>query len=319
LLEILLDNRDGVIWDISELVSSVSWQTTRIGKPSKLSLTLIKDTDKKLKVETGAVIRVKADDKGIFYGYVFTKEQSQKDEITLTAYDQIRYLQANDTYVFTGATATDIIKRIASGFELKAGTLEDTRYKIPSMVEDNQKLLDIVYKALDLTLINTGQIYVFYDDFGSLMLKNAKNMALNIIIGDESLLYEYSYKRSIDDDVYNRVKLVKNNKDTGKRDVYIAQDSANMAKWGRLQLYQTVDEGLNEAQIKEQLDRLIQLKNREQIKFNLTALGDTSVRAGCYIPIFLSELSIGKYFLVEECTHKWEGKLYTMSLEVKVV
>lgn len=317
MLEILLDNKDGNVWDISELVSSVTWKTVRIGRPGSLDLTLVKH--KELKIEPGAVIRIKSGQRGVFYGYVFTIERSQDDDIKLVAYDQIRYLLSNDTYVFSNVTATDVIKRIAGDLKLRVGSMEDTKHRIPSLVEDNQKILDIICKALDLTLISTGQIYVFYDDFGALTLRNARNMTVDISVGDESLMYGYDFKRSIDDDTYNRVKLVKDNKDTGKREVYIAQDSKNIAKWGRLQLFQKVDERLNEAQIKQMLDRLIQLKNRETKTFKIDAIGDLRIRAGCYVPIFVEELGIRQHFLVDECTHKWEGSEHTMTLDLKVV
>ena len=202
MLEILLDNKDGKVWDISELVSSVSWKTVRIGQPGSLDLTMVKHKD--LKIDPGAVIRVKSGNHNVFYGYVFTIERSQDDDIKIGAYDQIRYLLSNDTYVFSNVTATDVIRKIAQDFGLKVGSLVNTNYRIPSLVEDNQKLLDIICKALDLTLIATRQIYVFYDNFGSLVLQNANNMRVDIAIGDESLAYGYSHKRSIDDDTYNR-------------------------------------------------------------------------------------------------------------------
>src|SRR5690606_13508367 len=146
MLEILLDNKDGKVIDISELVSSVSWKTVRIGQPGSLDMRLIKHKD--LKIESGAVVRVKANKRNLFYGYVFTVERSEDDDVQVTAYDQIRYLLSNDTYVFSNATATQIIRKIAQDFGLKVGSLADTGYKIPSLVEDNQKLLDIIYKAL---------------------------------------------------------------------------------------------------------------------------------------------------------------------------
>nr|WP_240927570.1 hypothetical protein [Paenibacillus thiaminolyticus] len=126
---------------------------------------------------------------------------------------------ASDTYKFTNTTASDVIKRIAGDFELKTGAIVDTGYKIPTMLEDAKKLLDIIYKALDLTIINSGSNYVFYDDFGSLVLKNVKDMLVDFHIGDGSLMYDYSLKTSIDTDTYNQIVLYKDNKDTKTRDL----------------------------------------------------------------------------------------------------
>src|SRR5690606_8256062 len=271
------------------------------------------------KIDPGAVVRVKSGKQNVFYGYVFTIERSQDDDVQVTAYDQIRYLLSNDTYVFSNATATQIIRKIAQDFGLKVGSLVNTGYRVPSLVEDNQKLLDIICKALDLTLISTGNIFVLYDNFGSLTLQNANNMRVNVVIGDESLAYGYSHKRSIDDDTYNRIKLVQDNKDTGKRAVYIAQDSRNIAKLGRLQYFEKVDDRLNAAQIRQRLNQLIQLKNREKRTFTIDALGDLRVRAGTYVPIMLKELGINRHFLVDECIHKWDGSEHTMQLTLRVV
>ncbi|MGO4371541.1 hypothetical protein AB4Z21_12230, partial [Paenibacillus sp. MCAF20] len=127
------------------------------------------------------------------------------------------------------------------------------------------------------------------------------------------------YKRSIDSDTYNYIKVFQDNKKTGKRDIHTGQDSANIAKWGRLQLYQQADEKMNEAQIKTLVDQLLTLKNREQKTLSIEAIGDLRVRAGFYIPIVIQELAISQYFLVEDCTHKFDADAHTMSLELRVI
>ena len=43
------------------------------------------------------------------------------------------------------------MKQIAEDFKLKTGTLANTGYAIPSMIEDGQTLFDIALKAIDLT------------------------------------------------------------------------------------------------------------------------------------------------------------------------
>ena len=43
MLEILIDNRNGNVWDISEIVSEAKWKTSRIGKPGEFEFTLIKN------------------------------------------------------------------------------------------------------------------------------------------------------------------------------------------------------------------------------------------------------------------------------------
>ncbi|MBH0330134.1 phage-like element PBSX protein XkdQ [Brevibacillus brevis] len=324
MLDIVIDNRNGTMWNLSQIVSSVTWKTSQTGKPSSVELTFIKGgiyQDTSFSINSGDVIRIislepKAN---IFYGYVFEIEEGQDEDVKVKAYDQIRYLMANDTYVFKNVTATEVLRRIASDFNLKTGELEDTRYKIPAMIEDGKKLLDIICNALDKTLLNTGKKYILLDDFGSLSLRNTDNMLLDFIVGDQSLMVDYNFIRSIEES-YNRVKLVQDNNKTKKRDVYIVQDSSNIAKWGKLQLYQKVDDGLNRAQVNQILQTLIQTKNREMKKFRIEALGDVRVRAGNYVRIMVGKLDIDKQpFRVDECTHKFDGGDHTMTLELRVI
>ncbi|MBS4172128.1 hypothetical protein [Bacillus sp. FJAT-49736] len=318
--EILIDNKNGNVWNIPS--KDIEWKTSRIGQAGKLTLTIIKnapDQEKAFQYNNGDVIRFRYKGINVFYGYVFSISTGKDESVKITAYDQLRYLMSNDTYVGKNVTATQVIKKFADDYKLKVGSLTDTSYKIPKLIEDNQMTMDIVCKSLDLTLIATIKNFVLYDDFGSLALKNINDMAVDIIIGDSSLMTDFTYDRSIDDDTFNRVKVYQDNKKTGKREVYIAQDSSNIAKWGRLQLLQKADDKMNSAQINELLNQLIKLKNRERKKLKLTAIGDLKIRAGSFIPVVIKELGIKKYYLVDECTHKWDGVDHTMSLDLKVI
>ena len=102
-------------------------------------------------------------------------------------------------------------------------------------------------------------MFVLWDDFGSLAITDVETAKLDLFVGDGSLATGYTYDQDIDSDTYNKIKLVKDNKTTGKRDVYIYQDSKNMTLWGILQDYETVDESMNEAQIKERGAKMLEL------------------------------------------------------------
>lgn len=161
--------------------------------------------------------------------------------------------------------------------------------------------------------------FIFYDDFGKLTLRDAKTWTTDIIIGEESQMRGFSHKRSIDDETYNRVKLFRDNKASGKRETFIMQDSANIARWGRLQLSEKLDEGMNDAQIKELLASYMKLHNREKKTLKVDAVGDVRIRAGMYIPLYLPEQQIQQYMLIDECSHDWDGSGHKMSLTLKVI
>lgn len=322
MLEIILDNRDGTLWDLSEIATGITWKTSRYGRPSSLDFTIVKNgiyQENAFRYSNGDVVRFVYNGHNIFYGYIFSIDSGKNEDVKITCYDQVRYLLANQTYVLSNISTGDIIRRIAKDFELRVGHIEETGYRIPTMVEDAQKLLDIIEKANVLTMQNTGRNYVFYDDFGELALRNVEDMLVDFYIGDDSLMYDYRSKISIDTDTYNRIILYKDNKDTGKREIYKSQDSDNIARWGVLQLYQSVDENANEAQIKQLLDQLMTIKNRETKSLKIEAIGDPRIRAGCYVPIEIGEYGINQPFLVNECQHRFDGADHTMTLELKVI
>jgi len=321
-LTIEIHNREGNKWDVSNIVEGLSWKTTRIGTAGTISFTLVKGAiyqSKDFMYRNGDGVAIAVGNIKVFYGYIFSIDEGRDESVKITAYDQIRYLMNTDTYVFKGITATDVLKRIAKDFNLKLGAVADTKYKIPVMSEDGQKLLDIICKAITLTFSNTGRDYCLYDDFGSLCLRNVDDDQLDLIIGDRSLMYDYNVQTSIDSQTYNQIKLYKDNKDTGKREIYMYKDSVNIKRWGMLQLYQSIDEKANDAQITELLDSLSTIHNRETKSLKVNAIGDIRIRAGMRVRILISEYGVDQALLVDECSHNFDGADHTMSLDLRVV
>ncbi|WP_058303452.1 XkdQ/YqbQ family protein [Gorillibacterium timonense] len=322
MLEVMLDNRNGNLWDISSIVTDASWKTSRIGKPSTFGFSYVKGSpfeDSRFKLEPGDIISVRKDGKGIFFGYVFTIDNGMEEKATVTAYDQIRYLQANDSYTFTNTTATAIIRRIINDYKLKAGSLAQTVYTIPNLAMKDKKLIDTICTALQHTVVGEKKIYTFFDDYGELALRNSEEMLLEMWIGDGSLMTGYEYSRSIDDETYNYI-LMKRDSESKENPPIVWKDSSTISKWGRLQLFKQIDQNMNNAQINELGKNLLALHNRERKKLTLEALGDLRVRAGCYLRVYLEEVAINQPFLVEECSHEQlEEDVSIMKLELKVI
>lgn len=256
----------------------------------------------------------------MFKGYVFTAERNRDGEVAYVAYDQLRYLKANASYVFEAMTLPQIIQQIAADFNLTCGTLEEPGYAFPCLIKENVSCLDIIFDALAETIIQTGKIYVFYDNAGALSLTEARNMYSTVLLGDGSLVTDYTYKRDIDSDTYNRVKLVRPNKDTGRADTYVHEDTETIGKWGLLQYYDQVDENLNEAQIDQMCAQYLQYYNRVLQTLTIEAIGVPGLRAGMIIPVRfgdINDLSVSRLLLAEKVTHTFEADDHTMSIEVK--
>ena len=314
-MEVLYQNpTDGTIHDITTIVSEAKWKTVRRGTAGSFTLTALPSS---VKWDHGGIIRVKSGGCGLFYGYVF-KISAKSDGMTdITAYDQLRYLKNKNTYVFTNRKASEIIQEICDDFRLKTGSVPDTGYVIPSMTEDGSELFDIMLKALDQTLVNTGRMYFLWDDFGALSVSEISDGKLDIMLGDGSLATDYSYESSIDGETYDQIKLVRDNKDTGKRDLYLFKDSSNIARWGLLQYFEKVDKDMNSAQITQRGNQLLELHNRPQRTFSVEGISDLRVRAGKMIFVQIKALGINQFFLIEEAEHNLIGG--TMKIKIKAV
>ena len=128
---------------------------------------------------------------------MFRKKRDKEQIIKTTAYDQLRYLKNKDTRVYVNKRADEVVRSIASDFQLNVGMLENTGYVIAKKTESNQSLFDIILNALDETIRNRKEMYVLYDDFGKLCLKNLERMKVGLVI-DEETGENFDYESSID-------------------------------------------------------------------------------------------------------------------------
>ena len=304
------------------LESGITWSTDRKGSPGQLDFKVVKSnsSDSKeyddLNFTEGDHVRLKIDDVEVFYGFVFKKSRNKQGTISVTAYDQLRYLKNKDTYVYENKTASEFIQMIASDFRLQTGVIEDTKFKIPSRVEDNTSLFDMIQSVLDLTLENQKKMFVLYDDFGKITLKDIENMKVDVLI-DEETAEDFDYSSSIDSNTYNKIKLTYDNDKTGKREVYIAQHGENINRWGVLQFFETLEEGEN-GQVKA--DALLSLYNKKTRNLSIkNALGDIRVRAGSLIPVILNlgDVNLQTYMLVEKCKHEIKDEMHLMNLTLR--
>lgn len=314
---IIAEKRTGKIWNASNATTNITYETNRTGSPGTLKFTVLKSGT--LSFVEGDVVRFSVDGKLIFFGWVFTKSKDRWGNIDVACYDRMRYLKANASYSFYGQSAGDIIKQIAEDFQLETADIADTGFAIPSLIETDQSCLDIIQGVVEQTLLNTGKLYVFYDNGDGLCLTAAEDMKSNIMIGDKSLVLDYTYKTDIDEQTYNSVKIAMANEETGKADVYVARDTDNIARWGLLQLYQKVDNDSNSAQLKAQAEATLSYYNRRLRTLKVSSLGVLGLRAGQMILMQienLGDINLNQWLLIEKITHTFENDKHTMDIEL---
>ena len=321
MVELLIVNESGTKTYFPAVQEGIEWSTERRSTPGKLTFKVMKDDI--LDFSEGSAVRMRENGENIFFGFVFKQQRTREKEIiTVTAYDQLRYLNNKDTKIFENTTASGIVQSIATDYSLNVGVLSLTKYKLESRVEENTSLFEMIENALDLELTNLGDMYVLYDDFGKLTLKSMEDMYVGdsqsgYLCIDEETGQNYDYVSSIDDSTYNRIKLTYDNEDTGKREVYIAQDSSNINKWGILQYFDTLSKGENG---QSKADALLSLYNKKTRKLKVTnAFGDNRVRAGSMILVNLDlgDVKLQNFMLVEKCRHIYKESEHWMDLTLR--
>ena len=316
--QLLIDNRKGDIFEIPH--GDIQFKTGRVGRAGSLEFNFVGGDvfSEKISIDNGNIVLLKINDKDVFYGYVF-KINNDGEKTKVTCYDQLRYLKNKDTKVFVNKKASDVLKVIAKENEIKLGSIADTKYSIPKIVGDNKEYFDIITQALQDTTVATGRLYVLRDNIGSLELLDIENTKLDIVLDGDGLLTGYGYSRDIDSDTFNRVKLVREDEENGIREVFIDQDSNNIARWGRLQYFEKVDKKMNNAQVKEIARTILKLKNKEKKSLKLECIGDMRCMAGYSVYIIIQDEGIEGYYLINEATHKITENEHTMSLELVVI
>ena len=292
--------------------ASLEWE--RRGSPGTLKFKAVKSTDKKLLPTEGDRILLTVDGTKMFQGFVFKISRSAKNSYNeYTVYDSLRYLKNKDVMIFSKKRLDQIIKTIASRTGLKCGNLPNTKFKM-SAVEDDSEYFDMIQNAIDRTMMSKDQIYVLYDNVGTLQLTNIDKMKVNSCLIDADTGEDYTYETSIDSGVYNQVKLIFENKDKGTYDLYVARDSANISKWGLLQYTEKIQDP-SIGKLKAQA--YLKLYNMKARHINISGvLGDTKVRAGSMVPVMLKldDVTIANYMLVEKVTHTFKNREHKMEL-----
>jgi len=296
------------------LAENITLESTRAGTPGKLSFQIVKDEIiGERGFHEGDNVSLTLDGDILFAGFVFTKRRSYGGIITVTAYDQIRYLKNRDTYAYEDITASDLLRQIAGDWGLETGSIENTRYILPPRTENGRPLLDMLQTALDLTEEQTGEQFVLYDKAGQLSLSHAENMQLDTLIHEGSI-GDFDYSSSIDRDAYSAVRLFRQGASEGETIFYEARRDNLRRRWGALRHYARLTEDTDGRKTAEALMEKLGRKTR-RLRI-LDALGDSRVRGGSMLPVslYVGDLNLGQMFRVERVIHRFTESSHLMEL-----
>lgn len=312
--------------DIANMVFEVKW-VTDMTTAGVLTFKMFRNTNKTngstaIKVSSGDRVVFEWDNKRIFQGWVFVREQDEKGVYSVTAYDNSRYLKGTGTYMWGALSSSERFTVICNDLGIPNKDDHFDTYRSPAEISDGKTYFDMIQTAMDNTRRARGTRFFIMDDgFGTLVHTSTQKHDTATVISDIQGTVSQSYTATIDNDTANRITVVREDQKTKQRRMYTIQNDERVQRWGPLTYAETVTDEINDAQLKQKANELLAEKVAEKVEFSFTALGNAAFRAGIGfisdIKANYEELGARRHCIAEKVTHNFDTE-WTMDVDVKV-
>lgn len=305
--------RDGTQYDVTNLVSKISWEGDIFQTARQLNVDIVFSDDyytPKYEVDLGSRLILKNDDLEIIDAYVFTVPKSHNNTISIDAYDALIYLlKSTATKIVNNMSVTQFIKSICEEFEISIGSIPEIPLVVTQIYRDMTPY-DMMIKALSEAMKRTESKYQVCIIGGKLTIidRTIDNPKWKIKTG--SNLIHATLTESIEE-MQNKIII------TGDNDEILAVEQKDplISQYGLLQ-----------GQYKEQCKSLADAKliGKNYIKeygkvtktLTIECMGIDGIRAGDAVTIEDEKLKLNGKFQVTRDMHSIENGVHKMNLDL---
>lgn len=262
-------------------------------------------------LRTGNTIILFDGDEQIFQGQIITLSRNSISQYSVKCFDNAFYLNKNQTKIqFTNLSVKACIEKLCQQeyIPCKVDCEIDTKV---TKIYNGETIANIIDDLLKQATNDTGLKYRREYNYGSLYVNAMNN--LKMIWKSKPLVSDFSYDESIDNLANRVVVLSSSEKNTT---VYAeAKNEESIKMYGQYTHYEKVDDKKKAKAQKIAETKLKELSKTFE-KATVTLLGDNYIRSGRIIKFEQPEIGLYGEYLVEHCTHNYNGSLHTMECEV---
>lgn len=308
--------RDGTQYDVTNLVSKISWEGDIYQTARKLNVDMIFSDDAyvpKHEVELGSRLVLKNENLEIIDAFVFTVPKSHDNIISIDAYDALIYLlKSTATKIVKNMSVTQLIQSLCKEYEIPIGTIPKIPYNM-TQIYRNMTPYDMMIKALKEAEKRTSSKYQVCMIEGKLTVLDRADPRAKWKIKTGSNLIHATLTQSIEE-MKNKIVI------TGHEDEILAvQPNDNLIS----------QYGLLQGQYKEQCQSLADAENMAQeyleehgkVSKTLTieCMGIAEIRSGDAVVIEDEKLKINDEFYVIRDKHTLENGVHKMNLDLSCI
>lgn len=275
-------------------------------------------------IPVGSKVVLSNNGANVFSGIIISYDRRSMANYTYKAYDYGFYLNKSEAMIqFNNTSVSEAVKKLCSENSIPVGAVTSISTNV-SKIYNGNKISDIIKDLLNLATNELGTKYrlevrdnkLYIDKYEDLVITAYYKPARNVGgFNPANIPGAFTSTYSIED-MATRVLIISSSEKNATIRA-TAEDSSNISKYGLLTKVEKLDDK-NNAQASNIAKVKLKELNKVKRSFKITLFGDDKVRAGRMLVFNQPDINLVGAFLVKNCTHNYNGRSHTMSLDLEV-